>query len=127
MVRRAVPACFSGRSGLQDDHPHQRRRLSSSNSLNFVDGDLLDDWFAATSAGIFQHGHVWQLLTATFLHADLCHILWNMLFLWMVGREMEAMYGTRDFLALYLSAAVISTLGWAVCRRTRAAGLHAHA
>ena len=32
----------------------------------------------------------------------------------MVGREMEAFYGTRDFVALYLSAAVVSTLCWAL-------------
>ena len=42
------------------------------------------------------------------------HLFWNMLFLWMVGREMESFYGTRDFVALYLTAAVISTLGWAL-------------
>jgi membrane associated rhomboid family serine protease len=69
---------------------------------------------AASSVEIFERGHLWQLLTSTFLHADFYHILWNMLFLWFVGREMEAMYGTRDFVALYLSAAVVSTLGWAV-------------
>ncbi len=34
------------------------------------------------------------------------------MFLWIVGREMESMYGSRDFLAFYLSAAVFSTLCW---------------
>ena len=67
----------------------------------------------ASSRRIFDHGRVWELLTATFLHAGPFHLLWNMLFLWMVGREMESIYGSRDFVALYLSAAVISTLGWA--------------
>ncbi len=71
-------------------------------------------WFEASDAGIFGHGRVWQLLTATFLHDGPFHLLFNMLFLWVVGREMEAMYGKRDFVAMYLSAAVISTLGWAV-------------
>ena len=68
----------------------------------------------ASSLDIFRHGYVWQLLTATFLHADFSHILWNMLFLWFVGREMESFYGTVNFTALYLSAAVISTFGWAL-------------
>jgi membrane associated rhomboid family serine protease len=81
--------------------------------LNIVDGNLLHDWFAATSAGIFRQGYVWQLLTATFLHGSLLHLLVNTYFLWVFGREMEEMYGERDFLALYLSAAVLSTLGWA--------------
>src|SRR4051794_8173068 len=70
-------------------------------------------WLAATSTGIFHQGRVWELLTATFLHAGPFHLFWNMLFLWMVGREMESFYGTRDFVALYLTAAVASTLGWA--------------
>jgi len=83
--------------------------------LRVFTGQQLVDWFGATSEGIFQHGYFWQLLTATFLHANLLHLLGNMLFLWVVGREIEAMYGSRDFLALYLSAAIISTLGWAIC------------
>src|SRR3954464_13472791 len=35
----------------------------------------------ASSDAIFRKGHVWQLLTATFLHKDMFHILWNMVFL----------------------------------------------
>lgn len=66
----------------------------------------------ASSTGVFRRGHLWQLLTATFVHLEMFHLLWNMIFLWMVGREMEAFYGTRDFVLLYLSAAVLSTLGW---------------
>ncbi|AGA29246.1 putative membrane protein [Singulisphaera acidiphila DSM 18658] len=70
------------------------------------------NYFIASSDGIFRHGYVWQLLTATFMHAGVYHLLWNMVFLWMVGREMESFYGTRDFVAFYLCAAVLSTLGW---------------
>lgn len=81
--------------------------------LHVVDRGSLRTYFAAHSGAIFRQGHVWQLLTAAFLHADLYHLLINMYFLWVVGREMEAMYGPRDFLALYLSAAALSTLGWA--------------
>ena len=78
-----------------------------------AEGRFFYDWLAASPQGIFQHGRVWQLWTATFLHADIWHILGNMMFLWIVGREMESFYGSRDFLALYLTAAGISTLGWA--------------
>jgi len=78
-----------------------------------VDDFWIHDWLAASPVGIFRQGRVWELLTATFLHADLWHILGNMLFLWIVGREMEGLYGSRDFLAFYLVAAVVSTLVWA--------------
>lgn len=76
-------------------------------------GHELWSHLVASSDDIFRHGYVWQLLTATFMHEGIYHLLWNMVFLWMVGREMESFYGTRDFVALYLSAAVLSTLGWA--------------
>lgn len=72
--------------------------------------------FRGSSQAIFAHGEVWRLLTAAFLHDPngIWHILFNMMFLWMVGRDMEAMYGSRDFLIFYLSAAVFSMLCWAI-------------
>ena len=60
----------------------------------------------------FRHFKLWQLLTATFFHADIWHLFWNMWFFWIVGREMEPLYGSRDFLAFYLCAAIFSTLVW---------------
>ena len=78
------------------------------------DSPLFRDWLAASPEEIFQHGRIWQLWTATFLHDGILHILANMWFLWLVGREMESLYGSRDFLAFYLLAAGVSTLGWAL-------------
>jgi len=75
---------------------------------------LFEDWLEASPEGIFQHGRIWQLWTATFLHSGILHILGNMWFLWLVGREMESLYGSRDFLAFYLLAGGVSTLGWAL-------------
>lgn len=44
---------------------------------------------------------VWQLFTYMFLHLGIGHILWNMLALWMFGREFEETWGTRRFLRFY--------------------------
>ena len=83
--------------------------------LQKVVGPAVDDLFQANSDLIFQKFQVWRLLTATFLHAPWpWHIIMNMLFLWMVGREMESFYGTRDFVAMYILAAIFSTLCWAI-------------
>ncbi len=71
----------------------------------------------ANSDAIFLHGHVWQLLTATFIHKDILHLVFNMLFLWVAGREVESRYGTREFACFYLAAAVFSTLIWALTDR----------
>jgi membrane associated rhomboid family serine protease len=88
------------------------------------DSLLLEGWFEASPVGIFHHGRIWQLWTATFLHSGILHLLGNMWFLWLVGREMESLYGSRDFLAFYLLAAGTSTLGWAAIQL--AAGVNHH-
>ncbi|AMV39499.1 rhomboid family intramembrane serine protease [Planctomyces sp. SH-PL62] len=82
-----------------------------------IDPDFIREWVAASPEGIFRQGRVWELLTATFLHdSKIWHILGNMLFLWIVGREMESLYGGRDFLAFYLAAAIVSTFCWTVAQ-----------
>lgn len=48
----------------------------------------------------------WQLLTYGFLHGDLMHIGFNMFMLWMFGRELELVYGTRRFLTYYLTCVI---------------------
>ena len=87
--------------------------------FGLIPRSFVDEWLIASSQGIFKDGRVWELLTAAFLHEKLFHILGNMLFLWVVGREVEAMYGSRDFLIFYLMAAIVSTLGWAICNEFR--------
>ncbi len=77
-------------------------------------GPDFNSWFQDNADLVFHKFQIWRLLTSTFLHADPFHIIFNMLFLWMVGREMESFYGSRDFVALYISAAIVSSLTWAV-------------
>jgi membrane associated rhomboid family serine protease len=63
---------------------------------------------------VTQHYQVWRLVTGAFCHDDLWHILWNLLMLWWFGRELEMLYGSREYLVFYLTAAVLSTLVWSV-------------
>lgn len=54
-------------------------------------------------------GSLWQLVTYAFLHAQLpqiFHILFNMLPLWMLGREVERAIGWQQFFALYLLSGI---------------------
>jgi membrane associated rhomboid family serine protease len=57
-------------------------------------------WFALIPAAITSMlpPRIWQLFTYIFLHADIWHLLFNMLFLWMFGRELELVWGKRRFL-----------------------------
>ncbi len=69
-------------------------------------------YLAANPADIFERHWLWQVLTANFLHdpRNFGHILGNMLFLYFFGRELEEMYGRRDFLIFYLSAGSLAIL-----------------
>jgi membrane associated rhomboid family serine protease len=77
----------------------------------------LTQMLAAQTDLIFRKFQIWRLLTAAFVHDphDAFHLLWNMLWLWFMGQEMESMYGSREFTRMYLTAAVVSTLIWALC------------
>jgi membrane associated rhomboid family serine protease len=61
------------------------------------------------------HGQIWRLLSYAFLHdyTTWSHIVFNMLFLWWFGHEVEEMYGPREFLAFYLVSAILG--GVAFC------------
>lgn len=43
------------------------------------------------------HGYVYQPLTYIFLHGGIWHLLFNLLFLWMFGRDLERTWGSRKF------------------------------
>jgi membrane associated rhomboid family serine protease len=77
--------------------------------------DRIFDAFAADSDAIFHRFEIWRLLSSAFLHdsRNLFHIVWNMLFLWMIGRELEQQLGSREFTCMYLAACLFSMLGWA--------------
>lgn len=53
---------------------------------------------------------LWQLLTYGFLHGDKWHLAFNMLGLWMLGRDVERALGTRRYLQYYLSCVVTAAL-----------------
>lgn len=77
------------------------------------------DWFELDTVEVAHHGQLWRLLTYAFLHdpSSIWHILFNMLFLWWFGAELEELYGAREFLTFYLVAAlaggVVFELAWA--------------
>ena len=69
--------------------------------------DRLMLWFGLWPAGPENSPFgVWQLLTYGFLHGNLPHIFFNMFALWMFGRDLENMMGTRRFLTYYLTCVI---------------------
>ena len=49
---------------------------------------------------------VYQFVTYLFLHGSFFHLFFNMLMLWMFGRELETRWGTRFFLKYYFLTGV---------------------
>src|SRR6266404_4637293 len=47
-------------------------------------------------------GHLYTLFTSMFLHGGWLHLLGNMLFLWVFGRNVEDLIGSGPFLGFYL-------------------------
>jgi membrane associated rhomboid family serine protease len=54
----------------------------------------------------FATGAWWQPLTSAFTHVEVWHLGMNMLVLWFLGPQIEALLGRARFLALYLLSAL---------------------
>jgi membrane associated rhomboid family serine protease len=59
--------------------------------------------FMLQPKAVIESGHVWQVATYMFLHGGLGHVFFNMLMLWMIGVELERMWGTRYFTKFYFT------------------------
>jgi membrane associated rhomboid family serine protease len=55
-------------------------------------------------------GAIWQLVTYMFSHADLSHLLVNMLGLFFFGTQVERELGTREFVLYYLLTGFLAGL-----------------
>jgi rhomboid protease GluP len=55
---------------------------------------------------VYEGGEWWRTLTATFLHANLTHLVLNMAVLAMVGRTVERFAGRAGYLIVYFGAGV---------------------
>lgn len=74
------------------------------------DHGVAHQWLMASPEYTFQHYRLHELLTAAFFSFDPLSLFFNMWFLWFIGRDMESIYGSVDFLIFYLASAVLTTL-----------------
>ena len=81
--------------------------------LGMSNGQLvgrLVDWFGLVPVAVV-HGYVWQVVTYSFLHASVMHLLFNMLSLWMFGSRLEVDWGRQRFLGFFF----FCVIGAALC------------
>lgn len=76
--------------------------------------DVVVDWPQSKNileAPLFtkiSQGELWRLFTPVLLHGNFLHILFNMLWLWLLGKEMELKVGKFRYVVLMLIIGVVS-------------------
>jgi membrane associated rhomboid family serine protease len=70
----------------------------------------IEVYLGLVPALVLHYGFIWQLVTYSFLHASLSHLLVNMLTLWMFGSQEEQDWGAHKFLEFYFFCVVGAAL-----------------
>jgi membrane associated rhomboid family serine protease len=83
--------------------------VAQGSGLNNPGGSLFDKWILF--GPFVHHGDWWRLITATFLHASVWHIAFNMYALWWLGSVIEGAIGSARFVLLYLVSGLTGSAG----------------
>jgi len=73
-------------------------------------GQTLMTWFSIDPRSWLTALEPWRLVSYQFLHADLLHIIMNMIGLFFLGPTLERHWGSRRFIVFYLSCGVAAGL-----------------
>lgn len=92
-------------------------------ALQFLTGDQYTLFFALSSSQVLSRP--WTILTNVFLHADIAHLFFNMLSLFMFGLHLENKYGSRLFIFVFLVSGILGSLGFMLLNPPTAYGLGA--
>ena len=82
---------------------------SINNSFLAVD----DQWvqsLAFVPAFIMKPSALYRIFTSMFLHANIAHIFFNMLYLYAFGKQVEAAIGSKRYLGLYFMSGLLATV-----------------
>ncbi len=55
-----------------------------------------------------------SVFTSMFMHTDLWHLVFNMIYLWTFGRRVEDACGSWRFLVFYLISGIVALVGWEI-------------
>lgn len=72
--------------------------------------DSLINMFAVYGPYIRGYHEYYRLITGTFLHADIFHLLSNCYALYIIGSQVESFYGKNKFLLIYFFSAITGSL-----------------
>lgn len=66
--------------------------------------------FGAKYNIFIEQGQIWRLLTCAFLHSGLIHIACNMYSLYIIGPQIEQIYGKIKYLIIYIVSCITASL-----------------
>ncbi|MEL7473274.1 MAG: rhomboid family intramembrane serine protease, partial [Planctomycetota bacterium] len=85
--------------------------VAQAYARRFTDADAFAPFVLASGGDLaFLGSEFWTLVTYGFLHADTLHLVFNMLFLYVMGPNVEDRFGRVGFLAFYLGGVIVSGL-----------------
>jgi len=87
-------------------------RLGDVLHLASISSETLLMQFALFPGTVMHEGSGWALGTYMFLHANLLHISFNMIGLYLLGPDVEQALGSRRFLGFYLLSGLLGGLGF---------------
>ncbi len=114
---------------MQNDYPRGSRGaltwLLSAIAAGFIlvaaferlfNSAAFTNWLQLSIAGL-EKGYAWQLVSYSFVHpmADIPSVfvvVFNLMCLYVLGREMESLLGTRHFLLLYFGGVMLGAVTW---------------
>jgi rhomboid protease GluP len=67
--------------------------------------------FGVKANNLIDHGEYWRFITPVFIHIGLLHLFFNSYALWMVGPQVEKLYGSARFVLLYVLTGIGGVLG----------------
>ena len=90
--------------------------MSGGMSLMAADDAALIGFGAKFNPLIDEQHQYWRLVTCIFIHIGFLHLIMNNYALWILGQEIEQIYGSSRFVLLYLTAGVVGSLSSYIVR-----------
>lgn len=84
--------------------------LAGGMDMMAVDQRALEGFGAKENARIYGQGEYWRFVTSIFLHIGFIHIFFNNYALWIIGQEIERLYGSARFVVLYLLTGIAGSI-----------------
>jgi len=75
-----------------------------------ADPEVIRAFGAKSNQLINQQHQYWRLITSIFIHIGFLHFLLNNYALWIIGQEIELLYGSARFVVLYLLTGLAGSL-----------------